>query len=476
MTLPGGAIHEKNEAKRRHKASMRTGSQKRGRRALKWTLRGALAMVILLVIGGGFLFTKGYFKLNQVFKGGGTAAALQADVKPELLKGEGDGRVNILMLGRGGPGHEGPDLTDTILVASIDPQNKTSTLVSIPRDTWVSVPGQGSSKINSIFANAKYRALNNNSKDIAGAEKAGVTTVEEVVSQILGVPIHYYSMVDFAAFEQAVNTVGGVTIDVPSDLVDHTMAWKNSGNSILAKKGSQTFDGRQALMYVRSRMGSARGDFDRTERQRLFITALTGKVLSAGTYTNPLKVSQLMSAFGDHVSTDLSISNAVRLGTIGKEVNLGAMQSIGLADPPQSLLRTDNINGQSVVVPVAGVGDYSQVQAFIRNTLKDPYIAKENPSLAVLNGTSVAGLATKKADELKSYGYSVTQVATAPTQEYAKTVIVDLTAGKKPYTLHYLENRLGVKATTKLPDSTIQATGADFVIILGQDATTTNQN
>lgn len=466
MTLPGGYAEKQQKAKRKKHDKARRGKWGTIRR---WGLRSALVFGALLLVGGGYMGFQIYNKVNKVFKGGGTAAALQADVKPELLKGEGDGRINVLLLGRGGINHEGPDLTDTILVASIDPLNKTVNLVSVPRDLWVTTSGTSGSKINAVFANAKYKALYQDPKDTEKAEKAGATAIQQVVTQVLGIPLHYYGIVDFDAFKEAVDTVGGVTIDVPEDLVDYSMAWENRNNPVLAKKGVQTFNGKQALNYVRSRHGSTRGDFDRTERQRLFIQALSQKVLSSGTYTNPVKITQLMNTFGNHVSTDFSIGDLIRLTSILKGADMSKMTSIGLADPPNNYVRTDAMNNQSVVRPTAGFGDYSEIQAYIRNTLRDPYLAKENASLMVLNGTSQAGLAGTKAAELQSYGYNVTKVGDAPTQTYAKTTVVDMTAGKKPYTKNYLEKRLGVKIVTKLPDAAIQAQGADFVIILGDE-------
>lgn len=468
MSLPsGGALIEgKKQKRRRAKDATSSG---RFRLFRKWGLRSALALTVLALLAGGILIAKGAFKLNKIFKGGGVSAALQADVKPETLKGEGDGRVNVLLFGKGGPGHEGPDLTDTLIVASIDPIAKTTTLVSIPRDLWVTVAGRGSSKINSVYASAKQRSLNTSPKDPAKAERAGVDATQQVVSQVLGVPLHYYGMIDFTAFQQAIDTVGGITVNVPEDLVDRSVAWENNNNPVLAKKGIQTFNGKQALLYVRSRHGSTRGDFDRAERQRLVIGALAQKILSAGTYTNPVKISQLMSAFGDHISTDFSVSNALRLMQIGKGIDMSKMQSIGLADPPNNFVTTDNVNGASVVRPTAGFGDYSAIQNYIRNTLKDPYLAKEDAKLAVLNGTSTSGLATSKADQLKSYGYNVTTIADAPTQTYSRTILVDLTGGKKPFTKNYLEKRLAIKAVIKLPDPNIQTQGVDFVVILGQD-------
>jgi hypothetical protein len=183
-----------------------------------------------------------------------------------------------------------------------------------------------------------------------------------------------------------------------------------------------------------------------------------------------------MSAFGDHVATDFSINDMLRLASIAKGITPTNMKSIGLADPPNNYVRNDSVGNQSVVRPTAGIGDYSQIQNYIRNTLKDPYLAKENAALMVLNGTLVAGLAGTTSDTLKSYGYNVVKVDTAPTSAYTRTVLVDVTAGKKPFTKNYLEKRLGVKATTKLPDPNIATTGADFVIILGQDATTNSED
>lgn len=474
MTLPsGGALgvvgqKDKRTAKKDH------GKRHRLRTFRKWALRSTAVLVVLVLLAGGFLITKGAFKIHKVFKGGGTAAALQADVKPELLRGEGDGRVNILLMGKGGLGHDGPDLTDTMLLASIDPVNKSATLVSIPRDLWVSV-GSGSTKINAVYANAKNRSLNTAPKDTDKAQRAGVDAVEQVVSQVLGVPVHYYVMVDFAGFKQAVDTVGGVDINVPEELAVSEWLWdETTGKNyhLQVGAGMQHFDSTRALFFTRSRHTSARGDFDRAERQRLFIQALSHKVLSAGTYTNPVKLSQLMDAFGNHVATDFSPNSALRLADIGKSIG-NNIQSIGLADPPNNYVRTDNVDGLSVVRPRAGFGDYSEIQNYIRNTLKDPYLAKENATVLVLNGTDIAGLATKQSDMLKGYGYNVVGAADAPTHDYANTILVDMTGGKKPFTKNYLEKRLDTKATVRLPDSTIQTNNADYVIILGNNASAT---
>lgn len=446
------------------------------KRLRKWkrvSFRSAAGVLVVVLLIGGFLFGKGYLKLNQILKGGAQgAAALQDNVDPSKLRGEGDGRVNILLLGKGGEGHEAPDLTDTILIASIDPLQKKAALLSIPRDLWVSSEGYGNMKINAVYANAKYAAQSRKAS-AADAEKAGFNAIEKEIQEDIGIPIHYRVMVDFAGFKQAINTVGGIDIKVGpqntvyENLFDHS----TRKNYILdVKQGQQHFDGQRALFYSRSRQTSPRGDFDRTERQRLVMLALKDRVLSLGTFANPVKVSQLIDAFGNHVSSNMSIGEVTRLYELGKSINGTDITSVGLSDPPNNYVTTDNVNGISIVRPSAGLTDFSAIQAYVRNALKDGYIANENASIAVYNGTNIPGLATTKATDLKSYGYNVNTVADAPTKTYTKTVLVDLRKGTKKYTKHYLEKRLGVTAVSSLPDVNIKNPGnADFVIILGSN-------
>src|SRR5207302_4958820 len=101
----------------------------------------------LVIIIASYFAVKLYLTEKHLFRGGGEAPALASNIDINQLKGEGDGRINILLLGIGGPGHDGPDLTDTMLLMSIDPVNKNAALLSIPRDLWVSIPGNGSQKI-----------------------------------------------------------------------------------------------------------------------------------------------------------------------------------------------------------------------------------------------------------------------------------------------------------------------------------------
>lgn len=436
----------------------------------KWLFRGGLATFCLLLAVGGLLAVQAYIKVHKVFKGGDNhAAALQTNVDPSLLKGEGDGRVNILLLGNGGGSHDAPDLTDTMIVASIDPVNKKAVLLSVPRDLWVQVPNYGSMKINAAYEVGKYNYLGkiDESNSNTDAVKAGFTLADEVVENVLGIPIHYNALVNFTSFQQAVDSVGGVTVDVPTDLYDPTMAWENHNNPVLAKAGVQQMNGTQALLYVRSRETTS--DFARGQRQRAVILALKDKALTLGTLSNPLKISHLMSAFGNNMVTDLGLSDAVRLYDIMKGIDNANYQSVDLVTSPHVLVTTASMNGVSVDEPKAGLNNYNDIHDFARSVLKDGYLVNENARITILNGTTTPGLAGEKADQLKTYGYNVVKVDNAPTQAYSKTVVVDLTNGKDKYTKHYLENRFGVTAVTQVPDSSIQTGGSDFIIILGND-------
>lgn len=443
-----------------------------------WKPALAVGLVIIMTLGG-LVVSQSYLKLHKVFKGSaGTAAALKANVDPNLLKGEGSGRVNILLMGRGGGTHDGPDLTDSMMLVSIDPINHTSTLLSLPRDLWVNVPNQGVMKLNAAWETGEFKyegKITPGSTD-PKAIAAGFKTVDDTVHSILGIDINYNLLVDFQAFQQAVNTVGGVNVNVPEDLVDPTMAWANKGDPVLAKAGIQDFNGDKALMYVRSRETSS--DFARGERQRLVLVALKNKVETLGTLSNPLKIGGLFNTFGNNVNTDLSIGNAQRLYGIEKNITAANIKSIdldGTSDPNSRFVTTGNMNGQSIVLPTEGLFHYGSIQQFVRNQLKDPYIIKENAKITVLNGTNIPGLASSTGDVLKGYGYNVIKVGNSPDTGWTGTTVIDLSNGKDKYTRHYLEQHFNVKVVTNLAGTTIPANGSDFVIIIGSDETSTAQ-
>jgi polyisoprenyl-teichoic acid--peptidoglycan teichoic acid transferase len=442
--------------------------------------RTAFAFMILILAGGGYFGYKLYHTQKKVLAGGGKAATVCSDnVDVDQLSKEGSSRINILLLGIGGPGHDGADLTDTILLASVDPITNKVVLLSIPRDLYVTIPGVGSRKINEAYYWGKTASK---SKTLVGQEEDGLAKLDKTLQPVLdGVPINYHVILDFSAFKQMVDALGGVTVNVPETLYDPTIAWENHNNPIIAKKGPQTFNGQQALLYAKSRETSS--DFARGERQRLLITAIKSKVFSAGTFSNPIKISSLIDSFGQNVYTDFDTTSIKCLYRQVSTIPSEAIQSLDMVTPPHDLLTTGAavVAGStvSIVKPLAGIGNYSDIHTFLHNSLKDGLISKENAAVAIYNASSRAGLATSESTLLKSYGYNVTTVENAPNAtDPATSTLVDLSKGANKYTRHYLEERLGVTAVSKLPADygITPPVGAKFVIILGSNASTASQN
>jgi LCP family protein required for cell wall assembly len=338
-------------------------------------------------------------------------------------------------------------------------------MLSVPRDLWVKQPVNyfgAYQKINAAYESGKYRHLGKVTASNANADavQAGFSSIDEVLKTVLNVNINYHVLVNFQAFRQAIDTVGGVTVDVKEPLVDPTMAWENKWNPLLAAAGVQQMNGTKALMYARSRETTS--DFARSERQRQILVALKDKVLTAGTLSNPAKIDGLMNAFGDNVYTDLSTQGASRLYTIMKKVDDTKIKSIGLTEP-QKLVTTDRVGTASVVRPVAGFENYNAIQAYVLSQIPDGYLLKERAPIAVVGKTQAGADAT--ASLLKSYGYNVVSTSTTAKAVLAP-VVVDLSRGKNPYTQHYLEERYGVKVATTLPASiTAPTVGTRFVII-----------
>ena len=162
-----------------------------------------LVVVALFVVAGGAFAANVYINLNKVVstKKTITADGLKGEIDLSALKGEGDGRVNILLLGTGDDGHAGENLTDTMIVASLDPKTNDVVMIGIPRDLYVRVPGYGWNKINAAHALAEQN------KPGSGPE-----LIKQTISEIINQPIHYFTRVDFTGHKVAVDKIGGINV------------------------------------------------------------------------------------------------------------------------------------------------------------------------------------------------------------------------------------------------------------------------
>lgn len=435
----------------------------RPKKKKRWWLRILLLVLLVGLLTAGYFGYRTYRSLNKVIqKNSGVAAeGLKTEnVAPEKLKGEGDGRVNILLLGVGDPGHAGEQLSDTLIVASYDPKTKDVAMLSIPRDLYVKIPGNGFSKINGAHA------FGEQAKKGGGPELA-----KQAVSQVLGIPIHYYIRTDFTALKQTVDTVGGVDINVTETLIDPDYPCERNGGKVCGFSmlaGQQHFNGSAALKYVRCRKGNCGDDYGRAKRQQDVLVALRQKATKLDILTNPAKITEILDIVGNNVRTDLQLWELERLTQVARETDPAKITNKVLDNSTTNLVKNSQVGDASVVIPAAGIGNYSAIQAFVRSIFVDGYIKQEAATVQVENGTAVATKGKLVTELLKSYNYNVIATVPADATTYKKTQIIDTTEGKKPYTVQYLEKRFGVKATVVVPVEGTPAP-ADIRIIVGTD-------
>lgn len=240
---------------------------------------------------------------------------------------EGKERVNIVLMGGDGRLDEDPGRADTIMVVSIDPVAKTAHLFSILRDTYIDIPGHGQHRINSALS-------------FGGHE--GPELTRKVVSDLLGIPVHYYFFLEFESFIRLIDAIGGIDFYVEKDL-KYTDKADRSTYQIDLKEGMQHLDGNKALQYVRFRK-DARSDYARTERQREFLKAVSKKMQSVSTLVN---LPNILNQIAPFMETNMDTKTMFELAVLCYHINQDSIYSNQL--PPMELLREEKIKGASVI-------------------------------------------------------------------------------------------------------------------------------
>jgi polyisoprenyl-teichoic acid--peptidoglycan teichoic acid transferase len=386
------------------------------------------------------------------------------------LKGQADDRINILLLGMGGAGHDGPYLTDTVMVASFKPSTKELAMVSIPRDLLVEIPGYGWWKINNANAYGENSNPNN-----------GGLLAKEVVQNIFDIPVHYYIRVDFSGFEQMIDTLDGIKIDVETGFTDYQFPTNDYKYQVVSfESGMQTMDGETALDFVRSRHGNngEGSDFARSQRQQKVIEAVKKRVLSKSFWLSPRKINKLSKDLADHVRTDFQPWEIIQLARMADKIDTSNIETRVLDDSPDGYLYPSLVNEAYVLQPWGD--DFSQIQLMVKNIFKNS-VAADSPvttvqsivKVEIRNGTTIAGLASRNMSELKLAGYRVMQVGNAPVQDYIETEVYKISGRELTDEVNELAAKYKGKVFEKnIPDWIVQmaAPDLDFFIILGQDA------
>ena len=324
--------------------------------------------------------------VGDVFQGGGDPHPALAAVRPaqtDILAATNN-RINVLLVGKGGPGHTAPDLTDSIHLFSFDPISRQAFILSLPRDLYV-YPGGDSSqkrvKINEIYYWAKQRT----GGSAATAEIAGLDELEATVEHYTGIDINYYVLVNFDGFVDIVDAFGPLTVSIETAISDPKL-------DLDLKPGVYELNGAEALDYSRSR-SHYDGDFWRSQNQRQVLIALAEAIKE--TVDNPDwsligRVDDIIEIVSGNLVSNLHLKEAqeFRRRLLGPDFDFSNVSLVDLFDS-KPLVRPETVetsDGQSlsVVIPLAGVDDYGPIKDFIGSQFLDRSIVAETPSITLI--------------------------------------------------------------------------------------------
>lgn len=289
-----------------------------------------------------------------------------------------NGRTNILVMGRSGGSHDGPDLTDTILLVSVGLDKPGITIVSLPRDLWIP---EIRAKINSAYYWGK-----NGSPYLDVSEMGGGISFSKIVAgEVVGKPIQYGIIVDFTAFKDIIDALGGIKVDVANSFTDklYPIAGKENDTcggdptfacryqTVTFSSGPQTMNGDTALIFVRSRHaeGVEGSDLAREARQQKVVDAIKDKISSPMVFLSPRVDLALLSVLKKYVESDLTGPTAA---IIARKAIAGR-NSISQFLIPEELLVSPPINAvydqQSVFIPKAGSGKWGDINKWFASVL-----------------------------------------------------------------------------------------------------------
>lgn len=449
--------------KERRKASKK-------RRIIK---RIIIALIIIVIGIAAFVGIRALIAGTNMFQGG-----LLGFTQRQPLKQDENGRSNFIIFGTAedseGGTHEGGDLTDSLMVLSVDQERKNAYMLSIPRDLWVDFNGACMSgyqgKINEVYSCGSDGGKN---------EEAGAKALQDKIGAITGLDIQYYVHLNFTAVVDAVDAVGGVDVKIESNpkgqgILDRNFDWKCGYRCHYVKYDdgeTPHLDGQHALALMRARnaqggYGLAGGNFDREKNQQKVIKALRKKALSAGTLTNLGKVTGLIDALGNNLRTNIDTKEVQTIMSLASDIESDAIRSLTLVDEDAPLVTTGSVGAASIVQPVAGLFEYSDIKSYVmRNSSRSP-VVREAAKVVVLNGSETAGVAQREADDLKSRGYIISATDNAPDGSYEAVEVYKIGDGNSA-TADALAKRYDVSVRNEKPPIAV-ADDVSFVIVLGQ--------
>ncbi|MBR0465530.1 LCP family protein [Candidatus Saccharibacteria bacterium] len=420
-----------------------------------------LGIVVLLLAGVIWFIIWGNDLLARIGNGEGNIFSLFTEYY-EPLKTDENGRTNILAFGTSGYNmdgdegngvHDGAQLTDSIMVISLNQETGDTAMLSLPRDLKVSRTCTATGKINEIYW------CNNMDGE---HETEGAEALMAEVSDILGLDFQYYAHLNWGSLVSIVDILGGITVTLDENISDY-----NYTKAVFEAGVPYTIDGAQALGLARARHGTASGDFSRGASQQKILIGIKEKILEKNLSLPDLL--NLANTLGDNLRTNFSVDEMKTAAHLLTDLDFNSIRQVSLIEP-EKLMTTGSIGGISYVLPSAGNGNYSAIKAYVAKMFSNNPQEYENSSILVLNGTGTPGVASAEQTTLEGEGYINIYVDDAPAGEYTEHYTLYVLHDDKPGTKKLLEEKYGqeAKPATDLPAGIV--TDCDFVIIIGNEA------
>lgn len=452
------AAQDPTESKPTKKSKKQKKPMSKKRKIITWV---ALIIVLLLIGGAIWLILWGNDIIAKITGGQGTVFDLFVETY-EPLKTDENGRTNILAFGTSGFDmsgeeyggvHDGAQLTDSIMVISLDQATGDVAMLSLPRDLKASPTCTATGKINEVYWCNNMDGEN---------EQAGAEALMTEVGDILGIDFQYYAHLNWGSLESIVDTIGGINIILDEDINDYYYT-----GSVYEAGTEYAINGIQAVALSRARHGTASGDFSRGASQQKILIGIKDKVLEKG-----LSITDLLglaSTLGDNLRTNFSVDEMKTLAHLASSFDFNNMRQISLIEP-EPLMTTGTINGISYVLPSAGVGNYNAIQKYITKMFSSDPRSYEDYTILVLNATETPGLASTEKSTLEEAGYDNIYVDDAPVGEYSEGYTVYSLTDAAPGTKKLLEEKYQTtaKSATELPAGI--PTDYNFVIIVNSDS------
>lgn len=449
-----------------------------------WAAGIAKLLIIVCCIFVVFFIGKYLVKWAQIavnYIGKWAVQVVSSTVGDDMIKDE-FGNVNVMIIGFGGGDQAWGYLADSIMVASFNPKLWAVTMLSVPRDLYVKNQQNGVSKINALFSHTVGRKLEFDT---------WAKVLSSKLEEIMWLTIPYYAMIDFAGFEKVIDTLGGITIDVPSTIHDVTYPNGNGWYMTLhIDSGVNFMDGVTALQYARSRHSTS--DFSRSLRQQLIVQWIMNKLKENG-IGNVNKSKKLYDDYTQMVTTNITLKEM--LGMARYAFNINHIFSFGytiecshaayrFSSPACFLYNPDRdlFGWASAIIPSwatpSQISFYEYTKQFAFFATHNQEYLIENQTIEVLNGIDKAyaksilkksdGFANQLAVKLKKFAFNVTNVQNF-SQPITGTTVYILGTGEYQYTIKTLKNFININEVITAPDPLLleQYTGVDMLLVLG---------